>query len=130
MGFQTGIPCENASTVLDSNGTFYPYTVNTFGAWIQIRSIPKNTLAETNIFASENGWLEDDFPIGKMIFYWEGICSGAMLFLGRVSFHVPPKMWHGLKHIYLLEWSYHVSTTNPWDWYIYSHVVDVSNDSR
>ena len=81
MGFQTGIPWENASTVLDSNGTFYPYTVNTFGAWIQIRSIPKNTLAETNIFASENGWLEDDFPIGKMIFL-----LGRPMFRGYVIF--------------------------------------------
>ena len=26
------------------------------------------TLPETNIFAPENGWLEDDFPFGKLPF--------------------------------------------------------------
>ena len=125
MGFQTGIPWENASTVLDSNGTFYPYTVNTFRAWIQIRSIPKNTLAETNIFASENGWLEDDFPIEKR----RPMFRGYVIFRkGIIS--CSPQDVARFKTYLILEWSYHVSTTNPWDWYIYSHVVDVSNDSR
>ena len=33
---------------------------------------------ETNIFAPQNGWLEDEFP------FWEGRFSGAMLVSGRV----------------------------------------------
>ncbi len=31
-----------------------------------------NTFPETNIFAPENGWLEDYFPIGMA--YFQGLC--------------------------------------------------------
>ena len=30
------------------------------------------TLPETNSFAPENGWLEDEFPLGAMLAFWEG----------------------------------------------------------
>ena len=47
-------------------------------------------LPETNIFAPENGWLEDD--VGRLVSFWEGLFSGAMLVSVRVFFWISCKL--------------------------------------
>ncbi len=48
------------------------------------------SLPETNIFAPENGWLEDD--VGRLVSFWEGLFSGAMLVSVRVFFWISCKL--------------------------------------